>query len=1025
MKRRVTDRLSCLGFGSLIVLTAVLLRPLCGAEEQAKKGVYELKIDGYVEKIDPNIDYKSRLRRIAPRDMAGSLEGFHVIPGFKLELAASEPLVRDPVDLAFDENGRMYVAEMIPYAENNSAKYGSPNGRVSLLEDTDGDGRYDTSKVFLDNVVWPAGLTCFDGGVFVAATPELLYCKDTDGDGKADVREVVITGFGTGNPGAVVNSLRWNLDSRIEGMPSGSGGRLQAVKWQRGGEGRKAEPVQVRGRDFSIDPRTGQMRLESGGSQYGMTFDDWGRKFESSNSSQIEMIMYEDRYIARNPCLAAPNARIRIWADGNTVYRTSPIEPWRILRTELRVGGTFSGPIEGGGTPAGYFTGACGVTIYTGNAWPEQYHGNSFTGEGSANIVHRMRLDPNGVGFLAHRTEEKHEFIASDEVWFRPVQFAIGPDGNLYMVDMYREVYEHPGAVPPSAKMHIDLTTGNDRGRIWRIVHEGFKRPKPVRLGGMSTGELVQLLAHPNRWHRVTASRLLYERRDPKAVELLVKMASEASAPLGRMHAMYALAGVEALTAEVVLPRLDDEHPRVREHAIRLAERLQADSPAVRAKLCTMAGDDDIRVRYQLAFTLGDVPGTQSTAALAQIAAREVGNRWIELAVLSSSLGRAGELFSSLAADQKWRGTSSGRKLLERLARQAGLQNRADQVARVFKSLDGFAKDEKKLAQAVVRGLMGGLEKSGSPLRKQFTSGGKAGQVLTEMVKQSKTLAADAKQPVAKRVEAIRSLSLASFDEAGEVLGELLDGRQPQAVQMAALQTLGRFPDDDVAEMIVDAWGGFSPQVRGEAAEAMFARTQRLTVLLEAIEDTVILPSQLDPARIQFLTSHPDKEIRAEAKRLLGGVKLARREQAVAAYRDTLTMKADRVRGKEVFKRECATCHELEGVGYDLGLPLESIQNRGREGVLLNILDPNREVNPSYLNYVIVTNDGLSKTGMIAAETATSITLNRAEGESDTILRANIDELVNTGLSIMPEGLEKQLPKQDMADLIEYLMTVK
>jgi len=985
---------------------------------------YEIRKDGYVEKITPGVDYKDRLPRILPKEPADSIKTFHVVPGFRIELVAAEPLVCDPIDMCFDENGRMYVPEMIPYAENNSAEFGSPNGRVSLLQDTDGDGKLDKSTVFADKLVWPTALTCFDGGLFIVAAPDILYCKDTDGDGRADVREVIITGFALSNPNALPNSLRWGLDNRMHGMTSTAGGKLRAVKWERADASGKSQPLQARGRDFSLHPRTGELRLESGGSQYGMSFDEWGRKFECSNSAPIEMVMYDDRYIARNPYLAAPNPLVNIWTYGNAVYRTSPVEPWRILRTELRIGGKFSGPIEGGGTAAGYFTGICGTTIYTGSAWPQQCRGQALTCEGSGNLVHRMRLEPDGVGFKAYRTEEKKEFLTSDEIWFRPIQFAHAPDGALYLADMYRETYEHPGAVPPSAKKHIDLTTGNDRGRIYRIVPEGFKQPKPVRLGSMSSSELVRLLEHPNSWHRRTASRLLYERQDRQAIPPLVKLAAESPSPLGRMHAMYALDGQGALTADVVLPRLDDEHPRVREHAIRLAEKVLGDSPVVRAKLYAMAGDDDARVRYQSAFTLGEIPGTQATAALAAIAARDAGDRWVRLAVLSSSLGRAGELFAQLAADQKWRSGPSGIALLEQLAEQTGVQNQGDQVAEVLRVLDALPDGEKNLARAAVRGLSRGLKKANSPLLKRLASD-KAGELLLEMVDKAKTQATDVKAPVAQRTEAVRSLALASFEEVGNTLARLLESRQPQEVQTAALRALGRFRDEQVAGFVVDAWGGFSPKVRGEAAEALFARPERLPVLFAAIENKSINPSQLDPARVQFLLKHPDKRIREPASRLLGSAKLARRTEAMAAYRDVLDMKGHLARGKAVFKKECSTCHKLEGVGYDLGLPLATVQSRGREGILSQILDPNREINPAYLNYTLLTDDGLTVTGMITAETATSITLTRAEGESDTVLRTNIDELQSTGLSIMPEGLEKQVNKQDMADLIEYLMSVQ
>lgn len=1017
--------------GTLVLLAATVCCRLesqthaAGQKAEKKKGVYEVKQGGYVEKIDPNIDYKDRLPRIAPMKPAESMKTFHIIPGFRMEQVAAEPLVRDVVDLVFDENGRMYVAELITYAEKQQ-KGGivTNTSRVSVLEDVNNDGKFDKSTVFVDSLSWPTGLLPFDGGLFVATTPDVIYCKDTDGDGKADVREVIITGFAPSNPNACPNSLRWGLDSRVQGMTSTSGGALQAVKWEKGGEGRKAKLVQSRGRDFSFHPRTGELRLEGGGSQFGMTFDQWGRKFESSNSAPIEMVMYDERYIARNPYLAAPSARIRIWTYGSTVYRTSRVEPWRALRTELRIKGTFSGPVEGGGTPAGYFTGACGVHVYKGDAFPKELSGNAFVAEGSGNLVHRMQLKPDGVTLKAYRTEEKKEFLTSDEIWFRPIQFINAPDGTLYLADMYREIYEHPDAVPASARMHLDLLAGQDRGRVYRIVPDGFRQPPPVRLGGKSTAELVKLLEHSNGWHRNTASRLLFERQDPKAIEPIEQLAAESSSALGRMHALYALAGQQALTANLVRARLDDPEPRVREHAVLLSETLLADEPALRAKLYEMTGDDDMRVRYQLAFTLGEIPGSQATAALAAITGRDVSDRWVRLAILSSTFGRTGELFSRLADDGKWCGQKSARAFLEQLAEQAGLQKRSDQVVEFFKWLESNAGKDKTLAQSVVRGLSKGLAKAKSPLLARLQSGGSGG-LLAEMIQQAKMQAADPEQSVERRTQAIRSLATASFDVASDALEELLDSRQPPPVQSAALQTLSRFNDEAVAPMIVDGWHGFSPSVRLEASEALFARSERLSVLLSALEDEEISPSQLDPTRIQFLLSHPDEKIKSEATRLLGGVKLARREEVVAAYQEALKLKGDVGRGREMFRKECSICHKLEDTGFDLGLPLSSVKNRGPETILLSVLDPNREVLPPYLGYAVITEEGRMMTGMITAETATSITLTRAEGEHDTVLRGDIDELLCTDLSMMPEGLEEQLNQQQMADVIAYLMAVQ
>lgn len=969
------------------------------------------------QKPTTNKDYSAELPRIPPKEPAEALKTFKLRPGFRMELVASEPLIRSPVALDFDENGRLFVVEYPEYNQyaNKNSKI---HGRIVMLEDTHGDGRYDKSTVYVDHLNSPVAVACYDGGIFVGAVPDILYCKDTKGDGKVDVRQPVFTGFGRDPAGeAMLNSFRWGLENRFHISTSLAGGNVRPA------DQKDAKPVSIRGQGLRFDPRGRTFELTGGGGQHGMSLDDWGHKFVCENSNPIHLVMYDSRYLLRNPFVQAPAAAINIAPGGKytKLFRISPNEPWRVLRTRLRSQKLVPGSDEGG-QPSGFFTGATGVTVYRGDAWPESYRGNVFVGEVAGNLVYRARLEPNGVGFTALRADPEVEFLASTDNWFRPVQFANAPDGTLYVIDMYRELIEGAAFLPPEILKHMDVSAGIDRGRIYRIVPEGFRRPKPPRLGQAATLELVALLEHSNGWHRDTAARLLYQRQDRTAVAPLKKLAVASSSPIGRLNALYALDGLKALEPVQVLHALSDTDPHVREHALRLAEHFES-APAIRAKLATLTDDPDQRVRYQLAFSLGSVQGEMPSRALVRLAVRDGADSWVRLAILSSTITRGGEVFRLLMVNQEVRGTVHGRALLTALATQIGAANRAVDVADVVKALDGLAESERTLAREIVRSLVS--RQSALRDRLSGAEGGRAGVILADLLSEARRTVNDATQKPADRAAAVRTLGLASFADVRGLFAECLQLRQPQPVQLAALETLARFDHPGVPALLLDVWGSLSPLLRATAAESFFARPAWVAAFLDAVEQGRIKPSDIDPARISLLQASADEKVRTRAAKLFAGTKLSKRQDVVAAYQKALQLKGDSMKGKAIFKKECAACHRLEGVGEAVGADLAAIRDHGLAAVMLNILDPNREVKPQYVSYLLVTDAGRSITGMITAETATSITIRRADGTSETVLRVNIDELRSTGLSFMPEGLEKQIDLQSMADLLAYLNSIR
>jgi putative membrane-bound dehydrogenase-like protein len=990
-------RLRWIGVSFLFTLLVGLLAS--GQAEQAKN-----------KKDRVNKDYAAELPRIAPKEPNDALATFKLAPGFKIELAASEPAIRSPVAVDFDEDGRMYVAEFPEYNQHGNPDF-KERGAIKLLEDTRGTGVYDKVTVFAVNIDSPVALACWDGGLFVGSVPHIYYLKDTKGTGKADVRKIIYTGFARDKAGeSMLNSFRWGLDNRFHVSTSGAGGSVKRA------EAKDAQVFNVRGQGFLFDPRSRKFELVAGSAQHGMSMDDWGRKFTCDNSNPCHLLMYDGRYLLKNPYVQAPPPLLNIHGAQRKNYlkRISPNEPWRIVRTRLRLKGEVPGPTETGEV-SGHFTGTTGVTVYRGNAFPPEQRGTLFVGEVANNLVYHAKLEPKGVGLLASRVEHDVEFLASTDNWFRPAQFANAPDGTLYVIDHYREIIETIESIPPVILKHLHIESGIDRGRIHRIVPNGFQRPALPRLSNATTAELVKLLEHPNGWHRDTAARLLYQKQDRSAVPLLQKLAKESRSALGRVHALYALDGLKALEGKHVLPALQDEEPRVREHALRLSERFQSEV-AVRSQMHKMVDDADLLVRFQLGFSLGSIEGEATNKSLHQLALRDGNDQWMRLAILTSTHGRRGEVFRLFAGDEKLRQSAAGKLMLNALAVQIGAANQANELADFLTTMD-------RLPAQDGRELMGSLmTKLPAKARDRIKNAGKSGELFKELLENALKVSSDEKQAVPERIAAVRTLGLAEFMQVRPLFSEFLKVRQPESVQKAALETMARFEQAGVPEVVIDAWKSLSPQVRATAAETLFSRSPWINTFLDAVEMGKIKTGEIDPARIKLLQVFTDTKIRGRAQKLFAGTQLSKRKDVVDAYQTSLTLKGDAKNGKELFKKNCAACHRVEGVGEQIGADLSGIKDRGADFILLNILDPNREVLPKFITYYVVTDSGRTLTGMILAETATSITIRKPDGASETILRVNIDELRSTGMSFMPEGLEKMINHQEMADLIAYLL---
>lgn len=958
-------------------------------------------------------DQMPRIPATSPTD---ALKSFQVQNGFQLELVAAEPKVTDPIAAAFDEDGRMYVVEMNDYPflpeqrpKKNIEQRAETWGKIRLLVDTDDDGTMDQSTVFADKLRWPQSVACYKGGVFVLAPPQLVYLKDTNQDGVADLREEWAAGFGLSNVQGLANGFQWGLDHGLW-FPSGRSGGEITFK-----DGSKLTPGR---RDLRLNPMTEKLEMVSGGEQYGHGVDDWGNRFVCNNSNHIEHVVFPANYLDRNPHFIPPAVLRSVAKEGSAapVYRLSPAEPWRLVRTARRA----ADPNFSNRAPAtelvatGFFTSATGVTIYRGDAYPAEYVGNAFIGDVGGNLVHRKKVEPNGVSFLATRTEENCEFIASPDNWFRPVNFINAPDGTLYVLDMYRETIEHPFSIPDDIKEHVDLESGHDRGRIYRIVAPGWKRQPVPKMSTFTTPELVGALESLKSWERDTAHRLLWERQDETAVPLLRALVLGGTTAQSRLHALWSLKGLNALTADDCLAAMQDESPAVREHGVKLSEPFAEKSAEIRNRWLALIPDESPRVRWQVAFSLGELDTAEAVDGLLACTKYFAQEKDLVPAVLSSLSKQGGAV--AVRATQE---NAGGAAFQAELARLLGTQPANRQTGEWLAILLTPEFDATRRA-ALLTAFSEGLQRRGETLVQVAQNAGVT-EKLKELFTTAATSATEPASTPAVRRQALALLAFAPEEQMGPVVSELLSPQITPDVQNAAVRAAAKHRTASMAERLLSGWRGYGPAVRNEVVDALVQSEVGATSLLAAVKAGSVKANEIDRDKRQILLKHPKPGVRKLSETLLVDAGSSNRRAVIETYQAALSLTGDAKNGLAVFKKTCSQCHRAGTLGHLVGPDMQSVQNKSPTDMLIAVLDPNREAQPSFVSYTAVTLQGQVLTGLISAETAASITLKRAEAREDVVLRENLDELIATGQSLMPEGLEKDITPQQMADLLAFL----
>ena len=549
------------------------------------------------------------------------MKTLRVAPGFRVELVASDPLLFDPVAITIGPDGRMWVVEMRAFMPNvDGVGENAPIGTIAVLEDTNKDGRMDKRTEFAGGLVLPRALALAGDGLLVAEPPNLWFMRDTDGDGKADDRQLVANDYGNPtNPEHSANGLMWSLDNWIYSANHTTRFRYTRGEWQR-------EPTIFRG-------------------QWGITQDDFGQLYFNNNSVALYTDVMPAEYLLRNRNLTNPRgANVQM-------ARADEISVWP-ARITTGVNRGYQILREDGTLPV--LTAASGPVIYRGSLFPRSFYGDAFICEPAGNLVKRLVIEERDGVPRVRNAYEQAEFLASTDERFRPVNLYNGPDGSLYVVDMYRGVIQHRIFLTTYLRNQIKergLEAPLGMGRVYRIVPETVKRGSPPPLAKAKPSQLVEALKHEDAWVRETAQRLLVERMDASTAPALRRLATTAPAAATRVHALWTLDGINSLDWPTALAALRDAEPRVAATGMRVSERFLASHPErTLAAIMERVRWNELAVVRQIALSLGKAPASHADAALRQITFRNGKRAYVADAVVSSVAGREAAFISSLIA---------------------------------------------------------------------------------------------------------------------------------------------------------------------------------------------------------------------------------------------------------------------------------------------------------------------------------------------------------------------------------------
>ncbi|MBE7496475.1 MAG: c-type cytochrome [Verrucomicrobiaceae bacterium] len=934
----------------------------------------------------PNIELASQ-----PLSPEESAKKWHVREGYRIELVAAEPVVLDPVAFDWDEQGRLWVIEMADYPLGMDGN-GKAGGRVVRLEDTDHDGRYDKRHVIVSDLSYPTGILTWREGVIVTAAPDIFFISP---DG---TKKVLYTGFSTGNQQLRVNGLRWGMDGWVycaAGAHHGGYNKGTQIECKLTGE-----KIDLGSRDFRFKPDTGEFDPQTGPSQFGRARDDWGHWFGVQNSFPLWHYVLQDHYLRRNPHVIPPDPIHQLFPRNPPVYPASSMEK-RFHSFDQ----------------AGRFTSACGIEVYRDQVLFHDGKTHAFTCEPFHNVVQHHILEDDGVTFKAARdpAESKMDFLASEDRWCRPVMVRTGPDGALWVADMYRYMIEHPQWLPQNGKEELlpHYREGDDKGRIWRVVKSSHLAPRDEHTAsksGKASGkgnvpfistERDDYFASPNGWLRDKAQmRALWTKPSTQTIATLIEQVT--SDKNTAAQAAWTLHQAGQLTPDLLKLLLLSDNDEVVVQGLQIAESMPWEKNE-EALLLLVNGNRarHPRVRMQLALSAGQWSGDWAADIVGSILEEEQLDGLVFSAALSSSLPhltRICELFGGYEGKVDL-------KLVGTLLRCALATKNEKAIAALVTRMDAQIGLEELLAVLDEKNL------SLAAFAKQVTEA-KAREAIEKMAARLQQ-AADSIQTA----PTMESLALLASDrEHRERVKALLPELWAKTGNAEVLRLVSKLQPQGGVEFLLEGWDQRTPALRVQILETLLSNDTWTLALLKRPE-----AKSADAATRARLMKHPKKNIASLAEKVFADSTSATRAAVVEKFKPALKLPGDATRGKTVFASVCISCHKLDGVGLELGPDLRSVAQHDAEKLLNSILDPSAIIEPGFMAYHCTLKSGEQLYGVIATETSASLTLKMAGNLTKSVLRSDVASLKSTGISLMPEGLEAAMTPQSLADLIAYL----